>query len=48
MREPGETEMQTPNQDLRHSFKTQAPKVGMDAEARGAIQVHAPKTEGQD
>lgn len=47
VRELGVTEVQSPNHGWRHRFKTQARKVGMDAEARDAIQGHAPKTEGQ-
>jgi integrase len=36
-----------PNHGWRHRFKTVARSVRMDAEARDAIQGHAPKTEGQ-
>ncbi len=43
----GVTEVQSPNHGWRHRFKTLARRVGMDAEARDAIQGHAPKTEGQ-
>ena len=47
VRELGVTEVQSPNHGWRHRFKTLARKVGMDSEARDAIQGHAPKTEGQ-
>lgn len=43
----GVTEVQSPNHGWRHRFKTLARRVGMDAEARDAIQGHAPRTEGQ-
>ena len=43
----GVTEVQSPNHGWRHRFKTLARRVGMDPEARDAIQGHAPKTEGQ-
>jgi integrase len=36
-----------PNHGWRHRFKTVARAVRMDAEARDAIQGHAPQTEGQ-
>lgn len=41
----GVTEVLSPNHGWRHRFKTKARKVGMDAEARDAIQGHAPRTE---
>lgn len=47
VRELGVTEVESPNHGWRHRFKTLARKVGMDAEARDAIQGHAPRTEGQ-
>lgn len=45
VRELGVTEVLSPNHGWRHRFKTQARKVGMDTEARDAIQGHAPRTE---
>ncbi|OYX66146.1 MAG: hypothetical protein B7Y88_04390 [Sphingomonadales bacterium 32-64-17] len=36
-----------PNHGWRHRFKTEARRVGMDAETRDAIQGHAPRTEGE-
>jgi integrase len=45
VRELGVTEVLSPNHGWRHRFKTQARRVGMDAEARDAIQGHAPRTE---
>lgn len=47
VRKLGVTEVQSPNHGWRHRFKTLARRVGMDPEARDAIQGHAPKTEGQ-
>jgi integrase len=47
VRELGVTEVESPNHGWRHRFKTLARKVGMDPEARDAIQGHAPRTEGQ-
>lgn len=47
VRELGVTEVQSPNHGWRHRFKTQARRVGMDPEARDAIQGHAARTEGQ-
>lgn len=47
VRSLGVTEVQSPNHGWRHRFKTLARRVGMDPEARDAIQGHAPKTEGQ-
>lgn len=47
VRELGVTEVEAPNHGWRHRFKTLARRVGMDPEARDAIQGHAPKTEGQ-
>jgi integrase len=43
----GVTEVQSPNHGWRHRFKTMARRVGMDPEARDAIQGHATRTEGQ-
>jgi len=36
-----------PNHGWRHRFKTQARRVGIEAETRDAIQGHAPRTEGE-
>ncbi|MFB0613694.1 DUF6538 domain-containing protein [Aurantiacibacter poecillastricola] len=36
-----------PNHGWRHRFKTEARRVGMDAETRDAIQGHTPRTEGE-
>lgn len=47
VRSLGVTEVESPNHGWRHRFKTLARRVGMDPEARDAIQGHAPKTEGQ-
>jgi len=47
VRSLGVTEVQSPNHGWRHRFKTLARRVGMDPEARDAIQGHVPKTEGQ-
>ncbi|HMP55334.1 MAG TPA: tyrosine-type recombinase/integrase [Novosphingobium sp.] len=47
VRQLGVTEVQAPNHGWRHRFKSLARRVGMDPEARDAIQGHAPKTEGQ-
>jgi len=47
VRELGVTEVQSPNHGWRHRFKSLARRVGMDPEARDAIQGHAPATEGQ-
>jgi len=41
-----DTEVQ-PNHGWRHRFKTQARRVGMDAEIRDVIQGHVPRTEGE-
>jgi len=41
VRELGVTEVESPNHGWRHRFKTLARKVGMDSEARDAIQGHA-------
>lgn len=47
VRSLGVTEVEQPNHGWRHRFKTVARSVGMDPEARDALQGHAPKTEGQ-
>lgn len=47
VRELGVTEVQSPNHGWRHRFKTIARRVGMDPEARDAIQGHAPRTEDE-
>lgn len=47
VRELGVTEVESPNHGWRHRFKTLARRVGMDPEARDAIQGHAPRSEGQ-
>lgn len=47
VRSLGVNEVEQPNHGWRHRFKTVARSVGMDPEARDALQGHAPKTEGQ-
>ncbi|WP_227339901.1 tyrosine-type recombinase/integrase [Sphingopyxis sp. P8] len=47
VRELGVVGVQSPNHGWRHRFKSVARRVGMDPEARDALQGHAPKTEGQ-